>query len=346
MLAKTFHTMLSNGLKYDVRSVVEVKTYNKLLTEVTGEWTETEQEKKRQVAVAIQRVKYDSSFRKYDHIFIDEGQDLYGEQWPELFQLLLKSPGSTKSVEQPKHLWVAYDTNQHLHLSDEGYHHHLQNIKDSFELSKVLRNTENIFGQTKKYFTSVEANASQIKIGHKEVGMNIKFDRSLSNEKVKEKDGAKFVSDHILRLLESNVQERDICVLVENKDVRDSLIHELDKGCKIKCQNAEELVENNNNKIVVDSIRRFKGMESKVVILYNPRFYKDETWSAKKVREVLYTAVSRCFCYLIVITTEAGVQALKSAQGFKESVISTSQQTTAGRIPSQAGFRFEQPLKS
>ena len=344
MLKKTFHTELSNLLKYDVRSVVEVKTYDKLLCDITGEWTDTEQEKMEAVAVALQTVICDGSFRKYDHIFIDEGQDLYGEQWPELFQHLLKSPsGASNSVEQPKHLWVMYDTNQHLHLSDKGHHHHLQNIKGSFELFKVLRNTGNIFDQMRKYFTSVEATASQIEIGHKEVGMAIRMQCSLSNENATVADGAKFVSDHILRLLESNVEERDICVLVENQNVRDSLISAFEEGSQIKCQNAEELVEKNDKRIVVESVRRFKGLESKVVILYNPRFYKDETWSAKKVRELLYTAVSRCFCYLIVITTKAGVKALKSDQGFKES---TSQQTT-GDLKlvhrSQEGAFFEQP---
>lgn len=43
-------------------------------------------------------------------------------------------------------------------------------------------------------------------------------------------------------------------------------------------------------------------------------------------KELLYTAVSRCCCYLIVITTKAGGEALISAQGIQEMTDDRAQQ--------------------
>lgn len=97
-------------------------------------------------------------------------------------------------------------------------------------------------------------------------------------------------------------------------DTRRRLTDEL-KSLGVDCQNAERLHEATDDKVVVESIWRFKGLEAKVVILYNPRYYFDKDRTENNVRELLYTAVSRCFCYLIIVTTEEGYRAMASTQG-------------------------------
>ncbi len=98
----------------------------------------------------------------------------------------------------------------------------------------------------------------------------------------------------------------------------------------------------------MESIRRFKGLESKLVILYNPPF-EDKSGN----RELLYTAVSRCVCYLIVITTKDGCKALKSNQGIQERIANappgwsqTSQDFEFGRRPQMAAADLESERKS
>ena len=131
------------------------------------------------------------------------------------------------------------------------------------------------------------------------------------------------------------MQSKDICVLVENTFTRDGLTSEL-KRLGVDCQDAERLNEANDDKVVVESIWRFKGLEAKVVVLYNPRFFVDKEWNVSNVKELLYTAVSRCFCYLIVVTTEEGYKALKSNDGIVESTMrkrhytSTLEQSSKG----------------
>jgi len=59
----------------------------------------------------------------YEHIFVDEGQDLYGAQWQSLLTMLHRGSSNDAAAEDddfdPRYFWVFYDSNQHLHLSKE-----------------------------------------------------------------------------------------------------------------------------------------------------------------------------------------------------------------------------------
>ena len=105
--------------------VVDVKTFDKILRDINGSFNIKEDGEQR-VAMALEKLQRDSSsaFRhSYDHIFVDEGQDLYHAQWPRLLKMMLKSSSGYAAVEdddlKPRYFWVFYDSNQHLHLSKE-----------------------------------------------------------------------------------------------------------------------------------------------------------------------------------------------------------------------------------
>lgn len=159
----------------------------------------------------------------------------------------------------------------------------------------------------------------RIKLGHNIQGLEIKWDESLTmNRNDKEGAGARCIVKHIKSLQRNKVEGRDICILTRNVEIRDGISSELEK-LGIESQNAEDLYLNfAPNKVVVESIRRFKGLESKVVVLYDPPFLQGKDWISRRTKELLYTAVSRCFCYLIVITTECGGKALKSDEGISD----------------------------
>ena len=105
-------------------------------------------------------------------------------------------------------------------------------------------------------------------------GLPIKWDTSLENKVISDDEGASTIIPHLEELREEHVQERDICILVETVAKRKSFIPALSKY-SVETQTADNLVEKNDNKIVVESIRCFKGLESKVVILYNPPYEDD-----------------------------------------------------------------------
>ena len=337
MLAKTFEDHLTKLLQGDdLSSVVEVKTFSNLLYDITGKCSENDQEKEENIAAAVKCLEkgMPPHLQQYDHIFVDECQDLIGDRWPALFEKLWKNDDDcsddddddTSGIDiDAKHKWFFYDTNQHLGLSKDKYQWHKKTLKKSTKLTKVLRNTGNVFDQSKKYFKSRVPTGEAITLGHQECGLAIKWDTSLPNRQVAESIGAESVAKHIEELRGNKVQNKDICVLVETTEIRDKLSSEL-KRLRVDNQDAEEPFKKTHNKVVVESIRRFKGLESKVVLLYNPRFFVDRDWLVKKVKELLYTAVSRCFCYLVVITTPRGHRALMSDEGVVEGTLKRSHQ--------------------
>lgn len=164
---------------------------------------------------------------------------------------------------------------------------------------------------------------------HGEDGLNIYWDDSLKSEATCEQ----VIVKHLEHLKQNGVQSKDICILL-----RDANKQMLGLNLGVEIQNAEELWANpENNKVVVESIRRFKGLQSKVVILYNPPFDEAEM----KTRELLYTAFSRCYCYLVVISTARGCHALQLSAGLKISSTSTRSKYQGGPLELPSKRRHE-----
>ena len=318
MLRKSFEGALVDLLQGEVlNSVVDVKTFDKLLSDIIGSSFNLKDGEKnviRALDSLQQRTSSERSLFSYEHIFVDEGQDLYSDKWPDLLKMLHRTsedPADEAEDLEPRFSWVCYDSNQHLHLSKKQLSPHLQNLRNSTRLYQVLRNTKKIFTQFEKYFEPTVQPSKPVGVYHGEDGLNIYWDDSLNSEATCEQ----VIVKHLEYLKQNGVQSKDICILL-----RDANKQILGLNLGVEIQNAEELWANpENNKVVVESIRRFKGLQSKVVILYNPPFGEAEM----KTRELLYTAFSRCYCYLVVISTARGCHALQSLAGLKISSTST-----------------------
>lgn len=316
MFSTTFSQYLNDLLQNvseDLSSVVKVATFDELLYEITEMMSgDTDGEREKQVARAVELLQRGTvSIEQYDHIFVDECQDLCGAEWPILFAKLQKNTDDQLCSEdddaflEPKYIWYLYDTNQHLRLSHQQAQFLKKANKKTTKLSVVLRNTGNVFHQSRKYFKSKVT--GNLELGHDEFGLPIKWDDSLPATKVTEREGAAAIWKHIENLRQNKVKDRDICVLVRNKDISNKLKAEL-KLLKVETQDAEERFETVQAKIIVESIWRFKGLESKVVILYNPPFFEGKDWTVKRTNELLYT----------VVTTKRGCKALQSPKGIHE----------------------------
>lgn len=334
MFSTTFKQHLNDLLENvteDLSSVVRVVTFDELLYEITEVRSGgSDQEKREHVEKAVKLLeKGTASIQQYDHIFVDECQDLCGDKWPTLFEKLQKDASDlfddSDDEGECKYIWFLYDTNQYLRLSDQQRQFFRKNLKKTTKLPSVLRNTGNVFKQSRKYYKSKIT--GELQLGHSEDGLPIKMDDSLTSTKDTGYQGAEAIKKHISELHLHNVKDRDICVLVRNMEIRDELKSKL-RHLKVKTQDAEELFDTtkDHNNVIVESIWRFKGLESKVVILYNPPFFEDKDWTVKTTNEILYTAVSRCFCYLVVITTRRGCKALQSLKGLQEKTSSAGTQ--------------------
>ena len=248
----------------------------------------------------------------YDHILVDEGQDLYGKMWPELLRHMHKNRYLSEEdfLAKAGTFWVMFDMNQYLYFAKEQAYSRFEYLRNSQVLNKVFRNTRNVFEQSKKYFSD----DSPITLGHAVCGLQIQWDASLVSRNVNDQSGASFIVQWIRKLQNHNVNPEDICILVETQEKQISLSHAIE-SIGVKSQTGDHLVEESFNCVVLESIRRFKGMESKVVILYNPPYKADHCQFSNCTKELLYTAVSRCTCLLVVITTEEGCQTLQSNVG-------------------------------
>ena len=305
----------------DVSSFLHFKTFSKLVISLTN-YHKFTNSKEQWVNLALENLQTQVESTSgihcsiYDHILVDEGHDFYGNNWPKLLQLMHKNFHFPKEdfLAKPGIFWVMYDSNQHLCFAKERASLHGVHLRNSAKLNEVFRNTGHIFEQSRKYFKSLMPNDGPIRLGHGLPGLPIEWDHSLVSRSDEGKEGAKSVIQWLKKLHKEKVHPKDICILVENEEKQRLLQREIEDIGE-KCQTGDELVEKSQNCVVLETTRRFKGLESKVVILYNPPFQDDPYICTK---EFLYTAVSRCSCFLVVISTQEGCVALKSDVGVNE----------------------------
>ena len=308
----------------DVSSFLHFKTFSKLVISLTNhlKFPNSKEQKEQCVNLALENLQTQaestsgSHYSIYDHILVDEGHDFYGTNWPKLLQHMHKNFHFPKEefLAKPGIFWVMYDSNQHLYFAKERASLHGVHLRNSAKLNKVIRNTGHIFEQSRKYFKSLIPNDSPISLGHGLPGLPIEWDHSLVSRSDEEYEGAKSVIQWLRKLRKEKVHPKDICILVENEE-KQKLLQRVIELKGERYQTGDELVEKSRNCVVLETTRRFKGLESKVVILYNPPFQDDPSICTK---ELLYTAVSRCSCFLVVISTQEGCMALKSDVGVNE----------------------------
>ena len=302
----------------NVGSFLHCVTFTKLIVELAGlsRAPNSYQEKELSVNLALEKLNSTGGVNEmyiYDHILVDEGQDLYGKMWPELLRRMQKNCYLSHEdfLAKAGNFWVMFDMNQYLYFAKEQAYSRLQYLRNSALLDKVFRNTKNVFEQSKKYFSD----HTLITLGHAVSGLQIQWEASLFSRSVDDQSGAQFIVQWIRKLQAHNVNPSDICILVETQKKQIELSPMIE-SFGVKNQTGDDLVEKSDDYVVVESIRRFKGMESKVVILYNPPYEAYQVSNC--TRELLYTAVSRCSCLLVVITTEEGCQALQSNVGMNQ----------------------------
>ncbi|XP_031554421.1 uncharacterized protein LOC116291393 isoform X2 [Actinia tenebrosa] len=286
---------------------VHVKTYDSFINEIEKESVTVRRGQKnlflrRRLEVEtklIERLPEEFEHR-YEHIFVDEGQDMFLDKWPVFLKKLHRTPVASRRY----YFWIMYDSNQHLQRKEINRSFLDKITRNTSQLTEVLRNTKNIFSLTNKYYKGIYE--GEISLGHQIIGLEVKYDNQLSKKNLLE-----LVDHHVKKLRESNVEHKDIAVLVRSKRIRDNCIKHLKKEkYNLRCVTVENRLREKENAIALDTIKEFKGLESKVVILCDPQYKPN---NADTTREFLYTAVSRCFCYLIIISTNDGCKRIETA---------------------------------
>lgn len=211
---------------------------------------------------------------RYDAIVCDEGQDFREEFWVPL-ELLL-------SDYETSPLYVFYDDNQNLYSRAGTFP-----IRDEpFSLTTNCRNTAPIHEAAYKHYKGVPVSPPDIQ------GDDVQFEESQSRESQAAKINSR-ITDLVAR---QGVAPGDITVLIADAFHKSEYYGALRRLPLPRPATWLEEGVRGSNTVLMDTIQRFKGLESPVVILWGL-----DTIDLFRHQELLYVGMSRAKSLLIVV---------------------------------------------
>lgn len=215
---------------------------------------------------------------RYDAIVCDEGQDFREEFWVPL-ELLLTDYESSP-------LYVFYDNNQNIYACASTFP--IQ--EEPFTLTTNCRNTAPIHVAAYKRYKGVPVSAPDIE------GEDVQFETSPGRDAQAVKINARIV-DLIAR---QGVAPSDITVLIADPLRKADYYATLRRLPLPKPATWLEEGIRGSNTILIDTIQRFKGLESPILILWGL-----DTVDLARSDELLYVGMSRAKSLLLIVGTAA-----------------------------------------
>ncbi len=223
---------------------------------------------------------------RYDAIVCDEGQDFREEFWVPL-ELLL-------SDYERSPLYVFYDDNQNIYARAGTF----PIREEPFTLTTNCRNTAPIHVAAYRHYKGVPVSPPEIE------GDDVQFDASPGRDAQAAKINARIV-DLIAR---QGVAAGDITVLIGDALRKADYYATLRRLPLPKTSSWLEEGVRGNNTVLIDTVQRFKGLESPVLILWGL-----DTIDLARSKELLYVGMSRAKSLLVVVGTAATCAAFQGA---------------------------------
>jgi superfamily I DNA and RNA helicase len=215
--------------------------------------------------------------RRWDMVIVDEGQDFPPDWWGTV-ELLVR-PGDAGRLR------VMYDANQAVYHAQSDPSKSLEGRV--FPLRLNLRNTQSIAKATEPLYSGPPMQAIG-PIGEAPVAINV-----VPAEKAIERS-IELIGNLITR---EGLSSEDIAVLLPDRVLCAKIEKSLNQ-LRIRTVGAGQ---QRNGAVVVDTIRRFKGLEALVVLLVVDKMSSEH-------QELSYVAVSRARSRLFVIGELAGTR--------------------------------------
>lgn len=223
---------------------------------------------------------------RYDAIVCDEGQDFRDDYWVALEFLL------SEYDESP--LYVFYDDNQDLYSRAGTFP-----IKAApFSLSVNCRNTVPIHRAAYGYYKGEHVAPPELE------GDEIEFESAPSIEAQAAKIGAKIVN----LISRHSVAPEDITVLVADAYRKADFYRNLQRLPLPRPATWLEEGGRRPGAVLMDTVQRFKGLESSVVFLWGL-----DAVAVRERQELLYVGMSRAKSVLTVVGTEASCKLISQA---------------------------------
>ncbi len=215
---------------------------------------------------------------RFDAIVVDEGQDFKGEWWT-MLQLAMTEPDQGI-------LYVFYDDNQRLY----GHRDDIPGGLDEYPLDQNLRNTKTIYQLASRFYDGAAME------GAGPEGRPVEFIKAGGG-----RERLKGVSRTLHRLInDEKVFPGSIAVLSGRSREKSTLTEDERIGAFQVCS-AEE---SESDKVIFDSIRRFKGLERPVIILVELEDVLDK-------EDLLYVGITRANTDLVVVANEEVIEFLQ-----------------------------------
>lgn len=217
---------------------------------------------------------------EFDAIVIDEGQD-FTDEWLGMLEVVVRN-------SEDGTLYIFYDDNQNVTGSSANYITAMPASR--YRLSRNFRNTKSIFDESSKYYRG-----SSVKPVGPE-GMPTEWHACEANLR-------ESISQRVGSLIKAEgLSAGDITILVPSVSQIDHL--RVGEHVKIGSYETVDAETRSPNAITVDSIRRFKGLESPVVMLVLNS-------EIEKHGELLYTGISRAQARLEIFGPKQVLAAIK-----------------------------------
>lgn len=217
------------------------------------------------LSVAVKKIS-----KRFDAIIVDEGQDFRPGWWKPLLETLNPVPESR--------LRIFYDNNQQLYNESNSLPERLEAAK--VRLDENLRNTQRIFRLVEKHYTgpSIDSKTPE--------GLEINWVELVKENEIQDA----ILADLGIMLNEEKIAPERIAVLFHSSDEAKRFAKTA-RGQGMESRICSEISGENRNKITVDTVRRFKGLESATVML-------GMTEPLVRDRELIYVAISRAKTFL------------------------------------------------
>jgi hypothetical protein len=220
---------------------------------------------------------------RYDAIVCDEGQDFREEFWVPL-ELMLSDLDTSP-------LYVFYDDNQNIYARAGTF----PILDEPFTLTTNCRNTAPIHTAAYKHYKGVPVSPPE------NDGDEVLYDSLNSRDSQAAKINMRIV-DLISR---QGVSPQDIVVLIADAIRKSDYYAALRRHPLPKPAIWLEEGVRQNNTVLMETIQRFKGLESAIVIIWGL-----DTIDLTCREELLYVGMSRAKSQLVIVGTEATCKAL------------------------------------